>query len=198
MLKEIIKNQSDFCIEENFIGIGSTRKVYKISDYVIKQNLHPLGYKQSLQELKIYNSMVDNGLNELFAEIYYVDECIAVQKYYKPIEMKNNQSFDIDVTREAHLIPIKYEDILNLLDKDYDSFDLKDSGNYGLNDMNKLVFIDYGMTKSMYENEWVPLAESGELPQIHFDFCDVCRKEKELRMYGKDDEDKRCYLCGKQ
>ncbi len=198
MLKEIIKNHANFCIEENFIGIGSTRKVYRISDYVIKKHLHPLGYKQSLQELEIYNSMVDKGFNELFAEVYYVDERFAVQKYYKPIEMKYNQSFDIDVMREAHLIPNKYEDILNLLGKDYDNFDIKDSGNYGLNDEGKLVFIDYGMTKTIYENEWVPLAESGELPQIHFDFCGVCKEQKELRMYGENDKDKRCYVCGKQ
>ena len=36
------------CVEDNFIGIGSTRKVYKYNDMVIKRFLHPIGYKQGL------------------------------------------------------------------------------------------------------------------------------------------------------
>lgn len=84
------------------------------------------------------------------------------------------------------------------LDQEFDSFDLKDSDNYGLNEQGKLVFIDFGMTKSLYETEWVPLAEVGVLPQIDFDFCTVCGEQKELRMYGEDDGDKRCYSCGKE
>ncbi len=87
---------------------------------------------------------------------------------------------------------------MELLDKEFDSFDLKDSSNYGLNKEGKLTFIDYGMTKSLYEKQWVPLAESGILPQIDFDHCSVCGKKKELRMYGDSDHDKRCYSCGKE
>lgn len=198
MLNEIIKNRDKYCIDENFVGIGSTRKVYRILDYVIKLHIHPIGYKQSLKELEIYKYMLEKGWNELFAETYYVDESISVQKYYKPLELRNNQTFEIDSMREEQLIPHMYEEILNLLDKEFDSFDLKDSSNYGLNNSNKLVFIDYGMTKRLYETEWVPLAESGVLPQIYFDFCRVCGIEKELRMYGENDKDKRCYLCGKE
>ncbi|WML48465.1 hypothetical protein RCG23_25095 [Neobacillus sp. PS3-34] len=85
-----------------------------------------------------------------------------------------------------------------LLDKNFDGFDLKDSSNFGLNNDGKLVYTDYGMTKSLYEKEWVPLAEEGILPQIHFDFCNVCGLEKELRMYGNNDKDKRCYRCEKE
>lgn len=198
MLNEIIKNRDKYCIDENFVGIGSTRKVYRILDYVIKLHIHPIGYKQSLKELEIYKYMLEKGWNELFAETYYVDESISVQKYYKPLELRNNQTFEIDSMREEQLIPHMYEEVLNLLDKEFDSFDLKDSSNYGLNNSNKLVFIDYGMTKRLYETEWVPLAESGVLPQIYFDFCRVCGIEKELRMYGENDKDKRCYLCGKE
>lgn len=198
MLNEIIKNRDKYCIDENFVGIGSTRKVYRILDYVIKLHIHPIGYKQSLKELEIYKYMLEKGWNELFAETYYVDESISVQKYYKPLELRNNQTFEIDSMREEQLIPHVYEEVLKLLDKEFDSFDLKDSSNYGLNNSNKLVFIDYGMTKRLYETEWVPLAESGVLPQIYFDFCRVCGIEKELRMYGENDKDKRCYLCGKE
>ncbi|QOR67322.1 protein kinase [Cytobacillus suaedae] len=148
MFEQIIDNWKDYCTEANVIGIGSTRKVYKIDDYVIKKHLHPLGYKQSLKEVEIFNCMLHKGWSEIFAEVYYADEFIAIQKYYKTLDLRNNQSFDIDVRSDSNLIPYKFEDILSFLDKEFDSFDLKDSGNYGLNNENKLVFIDYGMTKA--------------------------------------------------
>lgn len=198
MLNELIKSWGSYCTEDNFIGIGSTRKVYRTRDYVIKIHMHPIGYKQSLKELELWNYAVANDLTELFARTYYVDELISIQNFYEPVELKNNQSFEIDVKREQDLIPNMYKEVLFLLDKEFDSFDLKDSDNYGLNNKKKLVFIDYGMTKKLYETEWVPLAESGVLPQIHFDFCSVCGLEKELRMYGDHDQDNRCYLCGKE
>jgi hypothetical protein len=31
--------------------------------------------------------------------------------------------------------------------------DLKDSGNYGLDDVGNLILIDYGMTKKLYERQ---------------------------------------------
>lgn len=198
MLNELITNWGSYCTEDNFIGIGSTRKAYRINDYVIKVHTHPLGYKQSLKEMEVWNYAITNDLKELFAKTFFVDELISIQKYYKPIERKNNQSFEIDMKRDQHLIPNMYEEVLFLLDKEFDSFDIKDSDNYGLNNQKKLVFIDYGMTKTLYETEWVPLADSGVLPQIHFDFCNVCGLEKELRMYGDHDQNKRCYSCGKE
>lgn len=198
MHKQILQNWNQYCIDENFVGIGSTRKVYRVLDYVIKVHLHPIGYKQSKNELEIYTSMVNKGLDRLFAKTYYVDEFISVQKYYKPLELKNNQSYEVKVEENRRLIPNLFDEVLEILDKNFDCFDLIDSSNYGLNSDGKFVFIDYGMTKKLYEKEWVPLAEEGILPQIHFDFCIVCGLEKELRMYGDDDKDKRCYDCGKE
>ncbi|MFJ8090125.1 protein kinase [Lysinibacillus sp. NPDC095746] len=198
MQKQIIQNWNQYCIDENFVGLGSTRKVYRVLDYVIKVHLHPIGYKQSKNELEIYTSMADKGLDRLFAQTYYVDEFISVQKYYKPLELKNNQSYEVKVEENRRLIPNLFDEVLEILDKNFDCFDLIDSSNYGLNNDGKLVFIDYGMTKKLYEKEWVPLAEVGILPQIHFDFCIICGLEKELRMYGDDDKDKRCYDCGKE
>lgn len=198
MQKQIIQNWNQYCIDENFVGLGSTRKVYRVLDYVIKVHLHPIGYKQSKNELEIYTSMADKGLDRLFAQTYYVDEFISVQKYYKPLELKNNQSYEVKVEENRRLIPNLFDEVLEILDKNFECFDLIDSSNYGLNNDGKLVFIDYGMTKKLYEKEWVPLAEVGILPQIHFDFCIICRLEKELRMYGDDDKDKRCYDCGKE
>lgn len=198
MQKQIIQNWNQYCIDENFVGLGSTRKVYRVLDYVIKVHLHPIGYKQSKNELEIYTSMADKGLDRLFAQTYYVDEFISVQKYYKPLELKNNQSYEVKVEENRRLIPNLFDEVLEILDKNFECFDLIDSSNYGLNNDGKLVFIDYGMTKKLYEKEWVPLAEVGILPQIHFDFCIICGLEKELRMYGDDDKDKRCYDCGKE
>ncbi len=86
---------------------------------------------------------------------------------------------------------------LHVIDKELDGFDFKDSGNYGLNEEGLLVLIDYGMTKKLYEEQWVPLAEAGTLPQIHFEKCRICKIEKELRMYGENDTDNRCVSCGK-
>ncbi|MDD1505676.1 protein kinase [Lysinibacillus sp. CNPSo 3705] len=198
MQKQIIQNWNQYCIDENFVGLGSTRKVYRVLDYVIKVHLHPIGYKQSKNEIEIYTSMADKGLDRLFAQTYYVDEFISVQKYYKPLELKNNQSYEVKVEENRRLIPNLFDEVLEILDKNFDCFDLIDSSNYGLNNDDKLVFIDYGMTKKLYEKEWIPLAEEGILPQIHFDFCIICGLEKELRMYGDYDKDKRCYECGKE
>ncbi|WP_229721211.1 protein kinase [Pontibacillus salipaludis] len=172
--------------------------MYKVSDYVVKVNLHPIGYTQSKNELDLYNAMMEQGLYDLFARTYYVDEYISIQRYYEPLEMKYNQSFEIDLSREEKLIPNLYEEVLTLLDQEFNSFDLKDSSNYGLNNEGKLILIDYGMNKKLYEEQWVPSAENGILPQIDYDFCTVCESKKELRMYGENDRDKRCYSCGKE
>lgn len=198
MLEQLIQNWSQYCNEGNFVGIGSTRKVYKVSDYVIKVHLHPIGYKQSVNELEIYNSMNEKGLGALLAQTYYVVDYISIQEYYTPLELKSNQSYEINTEEHSHLIPKLFGETLKELDRKFDCFDLKDSSNFGLDSNHKLIFIDYGMTKSLYEESWVPFAEEGILPQIHFDFCDICKMRKELRMYGEDDKDRRCYECGKE
>ncbi|KZE36393.1 hypothetical protein AV656_14720 [Bhargavaea cecembensis] len=194
----LIRDWRTYCTEENFLGIGSSRKVYKAGEWVIKVHLHPIGHLQSLNEMVICNAMKAKGLGSMFAEVHYVDERIAIQRYCAPIKRMNNQSFEIDMKEHASLLPDHYEEALRTLDREFEGFDLKDSDNYGLNKRRKLVFIDYGMTRSLYEKEWVPLAESGVLPQIDFDVCDRCGEKKELRMYGKADQDKRCYSCGKE
>jgi hypothetical protein len=198
MLEHLIQNWKVYCKNENFVGIGSTRKVYRIADYVVKVHLHPLGYKQSHNELNTYTSMVAKGLHMLLAPTYYVDESISVQKYYRPLDLKDNETYEINVQEHTYLLPNFYERVLHILDQEFECFDLKDSSNYGLNSDGEIVFTDYGMTKSLYEHEWVPLAEEGVLPQIHFNFCNVCGLGKELRMYGENDRDNRCYECGKE
>ncbi|KOO51669.1 protein kinase [Viridibacillus arvi] len=197
MVSRIISNWQPYCIEENCIGIGSTRKVYRVDEFVIKVHLHPIGYKQSLNEIEIYEYMKARNVSDLLAEMVYVNEDICIQRYYENLELKNNQTYELNVVEDCR-IPPKLKALLRELDQRFDSFDLKDSSNFGLDAEGHLVLIDFGMTKSLYETEWVPLAEAGKLPQIYFEKCRVCGIEKELRMYGQKDKDRRCYDCGKQ
>jgi hypothetical protein len=194
----IVEKWRKYCTGENFIGIGSTRKVYRHKEYAIKIHLHPLGYKQSQKEMEIFQYMKMNGLDSLFAETFYSDAVVSIQKYYKPLPLINNQSYDIVKNSDTNFLSSYYEKALEMLDAEFDCFDLKDSSNYGYNGDNRLVFIDYGMTRKLYESEWVPLGEKGVLPQIYFDRCVSCGQEKELRIYGDHDEDKRCFQCGKE
>ncbi|MCA1038474.1 protein kinase [Bacillus infantis] len=152
--------------------------MYLHKEYAIKVNLHPLGFKQSLKEMEIYQFMKAEGLGSLFAEAFYADQSVSVQRYYQPVPLINNQSYEIDKDSDRAFLPSDYEKALRILDAEFDSFDIKDSSNYGFNGEKLLVFIDYGMTRKLYENEWVPLAESGVLPQIYFEQCVSCGTEK--------------------
>lgn len=136
---------------------------------------------------------------KFFARGDGVDRCI--------VEWKNHpigyvQCYSVEKNKRLHPAfsdqDIIFGQLLHLLDKEFDCFDIKDSSNYGWHSNGHLVLIDYGMTKKLYEESWVPLAESGILPQIDFDHCQICGIKKELRMYGDSDTDKRCYECGKQ
>lgn len=142
--------------------------------------------------------MAERGLSQLIAQTYYVDEYISIQKYYTPLDLSDNQSYEIHPEEHRHFIPVLLEEALKILDQKFDRFDLRDRSNFGIDHNDKLVFTDYGTTKSFYEKEWVPLAEEGILPQILFDVCRICGVKKELRMYGKQDQDKRCFDCGKE
>lgn len=178
------------------IGIGSTRKVFRYGDLVIKTFLHPIGYEQSKNEYAMYKALKALGLEKHIAPILYISEKYTIQPFYEQLPLNNNCSYDIDLEADLRLT----EDLkaaLHVIDKDLDGFDFKDSGNYGLDANGNLILIDYGMTKKLYEEQWVPLAEAGKLPQIRFEVCRVCNIEKELRMYGNDDKDNRCVECGK-
>ncbi|WP_404407120.1 protein kinase [Jeotgalibacillus malaysiensis] len=190
-----MENWKTYCTEQNFLGIGSTRKVYRAGDKVIKVHLHAIGYEQSRQELLIYEEMKRLGYDEYFAEVTEVHKEYAVQRFAEPLELQDAQTYDLpeDDERLTH----SHKKIISLLDREFDSFDLKDSGNFGINKAGRLVLIDYGMTKKRYETEWVPEADAGVIPQIYFEACTICGVEKELRMYSDADQDRRCVACGK-
>lgn len=190
-----MKNWKAYCTKENFLGIGSTRKVYRAGNEVIKVHLHQIGYEQSRQEKLIYQEMERRGYRSYFAEVKEVHEEYAVQSFASPLDLKDFQTYDLSADDQR--LTADHLRLLELLDREFDSFDLKDSGNFGVDASRRMVFIDYGMTKKRYEQEWVPEADAGVIPQIYFEVCRICGIEKELRIYGEHDLDRRCVECGK-
>ena len=195
-ISTVLENVDELINNAEMIGIGSTRKVYRYEGFVIKTFLHPLGYAQSKNEYDMYKSLEALGLEKHIAPILYISEKYVIQPFYEQLPLNNNCSYDIDLEMDPRMT----EDLktaLNVIDKELDGFDFNDSSNYGLDKDEKLILIDYGMTKKLYEEQWVPLAEAGTLPQIRFEKCRICNVEKELRMYGENDTDNRCVDCGK-
>lgn len=196
-IKELVNRVTEIMSTLEFVGIGSTRKVYKYESLVIKMHLHRIGYLQSVKEQAIYNELNQKGRGDFIAPILYVDEKITIQPFYTSLPLKNGQTYNIDLEGDKRLTQ-ELRTVIAEIDQKYDGFDLLDSGNYGLNQNGKLILIDYGMTKMLYESEWVPLATAGILPQIFFEKCQVCGQDKELRIYGENDMDRRCVGCGKE
>lgn len=195
-ISKVVENIEGLLKQADMIGIGSTRKVYRFEDIVIKTFLHPIGYAQSKNEDQMYKSLEMQGLEKHIAPILFLSEKYVVQPFYEQLPLHNHCSYDINLENDPRIM----EDLktaIEVIDQELDGFDFKDSGNYGLNEEGHLVLIDYGMTKKLYEEQWVPLAEAGTLPQIRFEKCRVCNIEKELRMYGEKDTDNRCMTCGK-
>jgi len=198
VIAELLQDWKKHCTEENFIGIGSTRKVFRYGDYVIKVNLHEMGYSQSLKEQQIYEYMKFEGYGHLFAQVYFVNEEVCIQAYYNALPMFDHLTFDVKEREGYWKFPNQYEDCIEILDKKFDSFDFKDSSNYGLNENQELVLIDYGMSKDLYNEQWILAVERGEVPHIEVHECVICGIKKEIRTYGKTDHDKRCLKCGKE
>lgn len=195
-MSTVLENVDELIKKTEMIGIGSTRKVFRYEDLVIKTFLHPIGYEQSKIEYDMYKSLETLGLEKQIAPILYISKKYVIQPFYEQLPLINNCSYDLDLETDSRMT----EDLkaaLNVIDTELGGFDFKDSGNYGLDKDGNLILIDYGMTKKLYEEQWVPLAEAGTLPQIRLEKCRVCNIEKELRMYGEADTDNRCVVCGK-
>lgn len=196
-IEEVVNKASEIMNSQNFIGIGSTRKVYKYKNLVVKKHLHEIGHLQSIKEQEIYSEMNRKGKAQYLAPVLHADEKLSIQPFYEPLPLKNGETYNIELETDNRSTT-ELREVIEEIDKKYDGFDLLDSGNYGLNQDGNLILIDYGMTKKLYENKWVPLATAGILPQIYFESCQVCGQEKELRIYGEDDKDRRCLECGKE
>lgn len=192
----LINNIDDILAHATMIGIGSTRKVFRYEQFVIKTFLHPIGYAQSKNEETMYQALETRDVANHIAPILHITENYVIQPFYEQLPLRSHCSYDIDLANDPRMTA-DLKESLRVLDEQLDGFDFKDSDNYGLDKEGNLVLIDYGMTKKLYEDKWVPLAEAGKLPQIRFEACHVCHIEKELRMYGEADTDYRCVACGK-
>ena len=196
-IQYILNHLDEILTDENFTGIGSTRKAYRYGPFVIKKYLHEIGYLQTKNEAACYRTLQTRGLADHIAPILYFDEDIMIQSYCEQLPLINHCSYDLNLQEDSRLTA-DLKEALSVIDKELDGFDFRDSGNYGLDGDGNLLLIDYGMTKELYENRWVPLAEAGVLPQISFETCQACDLEKEIRTYGKEDTDRRCVDCGKE
>ncbi|MBM7699728.1 hypothetical protein [Kurthia huakuii] len=178
-----------------FIGLGSTRKVDRFDQFVVKTFLHPLGEKQSHLEQQMYERLYQENLHANVAPILHMDENVCVQPYYRPVPADlGNYAIDFETDPR---VTDSLRQAIHLLKDEMDCYDIFDSSNYALNKEGKLMLIDYGMTYEMYMTEWLPLARQGILPQISMGRCESCGVVKELRLYGEDDPDRRCVSCGK-
>lgn len=194
---EIVRNVEQLMVPQNFVGIGSTRKVFRFKNWVIKKHLHEIGFIQSKNEQKIHHALKEKGLANYVAPILYLDEKTSIQPFVQALPLVNGETFDIDIKTDLR-ISASLKAAIEEIDRIHDGFDFLDSSNYGEDEHGQLMLLDYGMTKNLYETKWVPLAEAGVLPQIYFDPCTKCGVEKELRIYGENDMDRRCYECGKE
>ncbi|MGM9949938.1 MAG: protein kinase [Lysinibacillus sp.] len=193
----ILKNLDEILTDENFVGIGSTRKAYRYKQFVIKEYLHEIGYLQTKNEATCHKTLQARRVADHVAPILYFDEEVMIQPYFEQLPLINHCSYDLNLQEDSRLTA-DLQEALSIIDKELNGFDFRDSGNYGLDGEGNLVLIDYGMTKKLYERKWVPLAEAGVLPQISFEQCQSCGMEKEIRTYGKEDADRRCVACGKE
>ncbi|MER2031067.1 MAG: hypothetical protein ABS903_18045 [Solibacillus sp.] len=70
-ISKVVENIEDLLKRAEMIGIGSTRKVYRFEDIVIKTFLHPIGYAQSKNEYEMYKSLEIQGLEKHIAPILF-------------------------------------------------------------------------------------------------------------------------------
>ncbi|WP_374966748.1 protein kinase [Lysinibacillus sp. RS5] len=139
---EIVRNVDQLMIPENFVGIGSTRKVFRFKHWVIKKHLHEIGYIQSQNEQKIHQALKKVGLANYIAPILYLDEKISIQPYVQTLPLVNGETFDIDYKTDLR-ISVNLKEAIEEIERAHDGFDFLDSSNYGEDDQSQLILIDY-------------------------------------------------------
>ncbi|WP_107841182.1 hypothetical protein [Metasolibacillus meyeri] len=91
-ITHITQNINQVLRQAQFIGVGSTRKVYRFTNVAIKTFLHPIGYSQSQNELHMYNLLVAQGLADHIAPVLYLDEQYMFQPYFEQLPLINYAS----------------------------------------------------------------------------------------------------------
>lgn len=137
------------CVDHNLIAVGTTRKVFKMGDYVVKQHISPNGYEQSTKECDFYNALPSH-LQTWFARPYYVSPEYAIFEYVKPYEkgLDGNYyhtSFKDIISKEKHNNLENFLRELELKTKEYAiSFaKLITDLNVGVK-RGEIKFVDYG------------------------------------------------------
>lgn len=123
-ISPLLENVEQLIKNAEMIGLGSTRKVYRYDDFVIKTFLHPIGYAQSKNEYEMYKSLEALGLEKHIAPILYISEKYVVQPFYEQLPLINNSSYDVDLKTDSRMT----EDLkaaLNVIDTELDGFDFK-------------------------------------------------------------------------
>lgn len=153
-IDDLKKEYKSYMSEDKFLGIGTTRAVFKINqNIVLKVHLNKLGYLQSKKEYEIYNKMDCEKYKYMLSKQYYVCEEFSVCEYAEPMECYNDAA---DVWCRDNL-PFVYDEcdvdmLIDLLaDEGIMIDDLSLSTNIGISKEGKLVFIDYGFTEDLYE-----------------------------------------------
>lgn len=196
-MDEIIKNWQKYCTEENFIGEGTTRTAYRVKDKVIKKHTHPIGHKQSVNELNLYKKLKGTKLEKFIAPIHYVSEEFQITDYYEEIEKNEDGSgfaldcYDFD---SATLKLYFYEDEEEFYDYIAQNGveDTLSSLNNGIDKNGRVVLIDYGMNNSLYQ-EFFEETKKGIIPIFSLETCEKCKRDFEYKYYiGKE---KTYYIC---
>lgn len=145
------------------IATGSSRKVYRHSNYVIKVAINEIGIIQNETEIKIYQTSLNKNLSVLkyLAKI----ELDISSKYFVVMEYKNNIISDTDTNYNSSTQ--KAETLKEQLSAYYDM--LFNEFNLDLSDITPCnlcldgIIIDYGLTVetgNMYDDRHEHLFEN--------------------------------------
>lgn len=122
-IEEVVNKASEIMNSQNFIGIGSTRKVYKYENLVVKKHLHEIGHLQSIKEQEIYSEMNRKGKAQYLASVLHADEKLSIQPFYEPLPLKNGETYNIELETDNRSTT-ELREVIEEIDKKYDGFDL--------------------------------------------------------------------------
>lgn len=132
-IQYILDHLDKILTDENFAGIGSTRKAYKYKQFVVKEYLHEIGYLQTENEDTVYKILHAKGLAQHVAPILYFDKNIMIQPFYEQLPLIENSSYELQLQlQEETRLTADLKEALHMIDHELDGFDFKDSSNYGL------------------------------------------------------------------
>lgn len=166
-----------------------TRVAYKDEGIIVKMSTHFLGDMQSESEKHIWDT-VPEKFRKHFNPIYEVGEGYQKCGYLEPYsdfylhiwdhpEDKFTMNMYGDWDEPIPYIKDSRELEAWLLSEEINICELRSGTNFGVNEDNDMVFIDYGMTSEMLNIFEQEIAE-GNLPYLVEDDCKICGVNKEI------------------